>query len=211
MSIPDYGKQRHTGQINILFRTLQNIGKGVYKEKGSKFYGYAYPCQSVDTVKQHLERLRKENSGCVHVCYAYCLGSKKEDYRYSDDGEPSNSAGAPIYGQIKSFDLTNVLIAVVRYYGGTNLGVGGLINAYRTAAKEAFENATIVEDEDKMEFEINFSYASMPFIMNEIKSSDCIILEQKFDEKPMLKLSVPISNDYLMEYLQNMKDVKVLK
>ena len=128
-----------------MFRTLSTSGEGFYKEKGSKFLGYAYPCSDTNQVKVHLERLRKENPGCVHVCYAYCLGSKKEAYRYSDDGEPSNSAGAPIYGQIKSFDLTNVLIAVVRYYGGTNLGVGGLINAYRTAAKEALENASIIE------------------------------------------------------------------
>ncbi len=194
-----------------MFRTLKNTGKGVYKEKGSKFYGYAYPCQSVEKVKEHLERLRKENPGCVHVCYAYCLGSKKEDWRYSDDGEPSNSAGAPIYGQIKSFELTNVLVAVVRYYGGTNLGVGGLINAYRTAAKEAFENANIVEDEDRIVIEVYFTYAVMPFVMNEVKSSDCIIQEQKFEDQPMLKISMPISNDYLMEQLQNMKDVKVFK
>ena len=194
-----------------MFRTLQNIGKGAYKEKGSKFYAYAYPCQSVEKVKEHLERLRKENPGCVHVCYAYCLGSKKEDWRYSDDGEPSNSAGAPIYGQIKSFELTNVLVAVVRYYGGTNLGVGGLINAYRTAAKEAFENANIVEDEDRIVIEVHFTYAVMPFVMNEVKSSDCIIVEQKFEDQAMLKLSMPISNDYLMEQLQNMKDVKVFK
>ena len=124
-----------------MYRTIQITGEGIYKEKGSKFNGYAYPVQSVDAVKEHLDRLRKENPGCVHVCYAYCIGSRKEEYRYSDDGEPSNSAGAPIFGQIKSFDLTNVLVAVVRYYGGTNLGVGGLINAYRTAAKEAFEKA----------------------------------------------------------------------
>jgi len=194
-----------------LFRTLQNIGKGVYKEKGSKFYGYAYPVQSVDAVKEHLERLRKENPGCVHVCYAYCLGSRKEEYRYSDDGEPSNSAGAPIYGQIKSFDLTNVLVAVVRYYGGTNLGVGGLINAYRTAAKEAFGNAVIVEDEDRNTIALTFTYEAMPFVMNMVKASDCVILEQDFEEIPKLKLSIPISNESLILRLLNMKDVKVFK
>lgn len=194
-----------------MFRTLQNIGKGVYKEKGSKFYGYAYPVQSVDAVKEHLERLRKENPGCVHVCYAYCLGSRKEEYRYSDDGEPSNSAGAPIYGQIKSFDLTNVLVAVVRYYGGTNLGVGGLINAYRTAAKEAFGNAVIVEDEDRNTIALTFTYEAMPFVMNMVKASDCVILEQDFEEIPKLKLSIPISNESLILRLLNMKDVKVFK
>ena len=194
-----------------MFRTIQNTGEGAYKEKGSKFYGYAYPCHSVEVIKEHLNRLRKENPGCVHVCYAYCLGSKKEDYRYSDDGEPSNSAGAPIYGQIKSFDLTNVLDAVVRYYGGTNLGVGGLINAYRTAAKEAFENANIIEDEDRETVELTFTYEAIPFVMNTVKASDCTILEQDFEDQPMLKLSIPISNDYLMECLQNMKDVKIFK
>ena len=169
--------------------------------------GYAYPCSSVEEVKAHLERLRKENHGCVHVCYAYCLGSKKEDYRYSDDGEPSNSAGAPMYGQIKSFDLTNVLVAVVRFYGGTNLGVGGLINAYRTAAKGAFENATIIEDENREIIELTFSYASMPFVMNAVKSCNCTILLQDFEETPRLKLSIPESNTQLLPILEKIDGV----
>ena len=190
-----------------MFKTLSSTGEGFYKEKGSKFLGFAYPCSTIEEVKAHLERLRKENHGCVHVCYAYCLGSKKEDYRYSDDGEPSNSAGAPIYGQIKSFDLTNVLVAVVRYYGGTNLGVGGLINAYRTAAKGAFENAKIVEDEDRVEIEVRFTYETMPFVMNAVKASDCNILEQDFEEIPKLKLSVPLSNKTLVHELKAIKGV----
>ena len=164
----------------------------------------------VDEVKAHLERLKKQNHGCVHVCYAYCFGSKKEDFRYSDDGEPSNSAGAPIYGQIKSFDITNVLIAVVRYYGGTNLGVGGLINAYRTAAKGALENATIIEDEDCVEIEVSFMYEAMPFVMNAVKASDCKIIEQHFEETPRLKLSIPISNHQLMNDLKSMERVSIM-
>jgi uncharacterized YigZ family protein len=190
-----------------VFHTLSASGEGFYKEKGSKFLGHAYPCSSVEEVKAHLERLRKENHGCVHVCYAYCLGSKKEDYRYSDDGEPSNSAGAPMYGQIKSFDLTNVLVAVVRFYGGTNLGVGGLINAYRTAAKGAFENATIIEDEDREIIELTFSYASMPFVMNAVKSCNCSILLQDFEETPRLKLSIPESNTQLLPILEKIDGV----
>jgi uncharacterized YigZ family protein len=190
-----------------VFRTIEVPGEGFYKEKGSKFLGYAYPCSNIDEVKAHLERLRKENHGCVHVCYAYCLGSKKEAYRYSDDGEPSNSAGAPIYGQIKSFDLTNVLVAVVRYYGGTNLGVGGLINAYRTAAKDAFENARIVEDEDRNEIELRFTYEAMPFVMNAVKASNCIILHQDFEENPSLKLSIPESNVQLIQVLEKIEGV----
>ncbi|MEJ6686462.1 MAG: YigZ family protein [Crocinitomicaceae bacterium] len=190
-----------------MFRTLSTSGESFYKEKGSKFLGYAYPCSGIDQVKIHLDRLRKENPGCVHVCYAYRLGSKKEAYRYSDDGEPSNSAGAPIYGQIKSFDLTNVLVAVVRYYGGTNLGVGGLINAYRTAAKESFENATIIEDEDRNQIEVHFTYKAMPFVMNTVKASDCKILEQDFEESPWLKLSIPESNKELLRRLSSIKGV----
>ena len=191
----------------FVFRTIEGPGEGFYKEKGSKFLGYAYPCSRIDEVKAHLDRLRKENHGCVHVCYAYCLGSKKEDYRYSDDGEPSNSAGAPIYGQIKSFDLTNVLVAVVRYYGSTNLGVGGLINAYRTAAKGAFENATIVEDEDRNEIELHFTYEAMPFVMNAVKAGNCRILHQDFEENPRLKLSIPESNAQLLLILDKIEGV----
>ena len=194
-----------------MFRTIAKSSEGVYKEKGSKFYGYGIPVQSVQEVKEHLDSLRKENHGCVHVCFAYCLGSKKEDYRYSDDGEPSNSAGAPIYGQIKSFDLTNILIAVVRYYGGTKLGVGGLINAYRTAAKEALENATIIEDEERNLIEVLFTYEAMPFVMNEVKNSDCKIIEQDFQTNPRLKLSIPVSNESLTEKLIKIESVLILK
>ena len=194
-----------------MFRTIVKTSEGVYKEKGSKFYGFAIPVQSVQEVKEHLESLRKENLGCVHVCYAYCLGSNKEDFRYSDDGEPSNSAGAPIYGQIKSFDLTNILIAVVRYYGGTKLGVGGLINAYRTAAKEAIVNATISNDEDRNIFEVTFTYEAMPFVMNVVKNSDCKITEQDFQTSPRLKLSVPVSNERLLDRLIKIKSVELIK
>ena len=192
-----------------MFRTIELPGEGFYKEKGSKFLGYVYPCSNVDEVKVHLERLKKENHGCVHVCYAYCLGSKKEDFRYSDDGEPSNSAGAPIYGQIKSFDLTNVLVAVVRYYGGTNLGVGGLINAYRTAAKGALENATIIEDEDRVEIEVSFTYEAMPFVMNVVKSSECIIISQEFTEAPRIRLSFPLSNQTLEKKLKVIEGIEL--
>ena len=193
-----------------MFRTIAKSSEGVYKEKGSKFFGYVIPVQSIQEVKEHLDYLRKENPGCVHVCYAYCLGSKKEDFRYSDDGEPSNSAGAPIYGQIKSFDLTNILIAVVRYYGGTKLGVGGLINAYRTAAIEAIKNATIIEDEDRNIFEFTLTYEAIPFVMNVVKNSNCKIIEQDFQTSPRLKLSVPDSNNSLFDRLIKIKSLEII-
>ncbi len=192
-----------------VFRTIKNSSEGFYKEKGSKFYAFLYPCSSEIEVKNHLDFLRKEHHLAVHVCYAFRFGSDKKVYRASDDGEPSNSAGPPILGQIQSFDLTNVLVAVVRYYGGTNLGVGGLINAYRTSAKQAIENAEIIEKEDTLEVEILFTYEQMPKVMKLIKSHSCQILEQLFDLNCVIKLSFPISNQALIAQLKDLDGVTV--
>ncbi len=128
-------------QYKIITKTVE----GFYKEKGSKFFAYAFPCNNEVDAKAHINELRKKNPNACHVCFAWRFGKNKSNYveRFSDDGEPSNSAGKPIFGQILAFDLTNILIAVVRIYGGTNLGVGGLINAYKTASKLALEKADI--------------------------------------------------------------------
>ena len=120
------------------YRTVKKLSEGFYKEKGSKFIGYVQACYDEEQAKELLDNWRKSNRQAGHLCYAYRFGVDKSVYRSNDDGEPSNSAGAPILGQINSYDLSNVLIGVVRYYGGTNLGVGGLINAYRTAAKRCY-------------------------------------------------------------------------
>jgi putative IMPACT (imprinted ancient) family translation regulator len=132
-------------------------------------------------------------------------------YRSSDDGEPSNSAGPPILGQIQSFDLTNVLVAVVRYYGGTNLGVGGLINAYRSAAKLAIENAEITEDQDKQEIRVLFPYERMPQVMQIVKSDNITILKQNFDTNCFLKLSVISSNELAITQLKNLNGVELVE
>jgi uncharacterized YigZ family protein len=190
-----------------VFRTIKNTGEGFYKEKGSKFLAFALACQSEEEAKVQISKWRKEHHLAVHVCYAFRFGSDKKLFRLSDDGEPSNSAGPPILGQIQSYDLTNVLVAVVRYYGGTNLGVGGLINAYRTAAKEAIENAEIIEDEDMLEMEIKFPYEQMPQVMKLVKSHHAIILHQTFDSKCVLKLRFPISNESLKSQLDNLNEV----
>lgn len=179
------------------YLTIAAVSEGFYKEKGSKFYAFAVPCKTEDEAKTYLNSYRKEHHQAVHVCYAFRFGSDKNIYRASDDGEPSNSAGPPILGQIQSFDLTNILIAVVRYYGGTNLGVGGLITAYRTAAKEALENAQLIEQEDELLMELYFSYEQMPQIMKIIKSHSCTILKQVFDNQCNLSISFPISNSLL--------------
>jgi uncharacterized YigZ family protein len=183
--------------------TISTESQGFYKEKGSKFYAFAVPCKTEEEVKTYLNAYRKEHHQAVHVCYAFRFGSDKKIYRASDDGEPSNSAGPPILGQIQSFDLTNVLIAVVRYYGGTNLGVGGLITAYRTAAKEALENAQLIEQEDEQILAIDFSYEQMPQIMKIVKNHSCTILSQEFDNQCFLKISFPVSNTILPDQIEN--------
>jgi uncharacterized YigZ family protein len=194
-----------------VFRTVGKISEGSYKEKGSKFLAFAVPCKTEEEAKNHLTNWRKEHHLAVHVCYAFRFGSDKKHFRASDDGEPSNSAGPPILGQIQSFDLTNILVAVVRYYGGTNLGVGGLINAYRTAAKEALENAEIIESEDQKEIRVLFKYEQMPIVMKVVKSHNCKISEQLFEQNCVLKISFPISNVVLLAQLKQIGGVETIE
>ena len=139
------------------------------------------------------------------------LGLQKTQFRFSDDGEPSNSAGAPIFGQIKSSDLTNVLIMVVRYYGGTKLGVGGLVQALlKSAAKEAILNSEIIEDEEKQNLRIKFTHQTLHIVMNEIKSSSCEILEKKLDSHPEILLSIPKSNQELIVSLKKISGLEII-
>lgn len=186
------------------FKTITETSEGFYKEKGSKFLAFAIPCKTEEEIKEHIQRLRKEHYQAVHVCSAFRLGSDKKRYRASDDGEPSNSAGAPILGQIQSFDLTNVLIAVVRYYGGINLGVGGLINAYRTASKEALESATIIEQEDEVLVTIRYSYDEMPQVMSILKNSPAKIVLQDFQLSCKLDLQIPVSELKILDQISEL-------
>jgi len=172
------------------YLTVAKIGEGFYKEKGSKFLGFAIPCKDENEVKRLIEQFRKENSGACHVCSAFKLGNDGKHYRASDDGEPNNSAGQPILGQINSFGITQVLVAVARYYGGTKLGVGGLINAYRTAAKLALEDAGIVEEEITDCVKISCTYEQMPLIMKEIKINNLQVLSQNLDLNCELEISI---------------------
>ncbi len=150
----------------------------LFKDKGSKFYGYAFKVTTEDEVKDKLEELWQNHNKASHICYAWQLGKRYEHYRANDDGEPSNSAGMPIYGQLQSFDVTQVLVAVVRYYGGTNLGVGGLINAYRTSAQMTLEGAQIVNRTIKTELELKFGYDLMNNVMRVIKEKNLVIKDQ---------------------------------
>lgn len=192
------------------YQTIQALSEGFYKEKGSKFLAFAVPCKTEDEAKSYLAAWRKEHYQAVHVCYAFRFGSAKKHFRSSDDGEPSNSAGPPILGQIQSFDLTNVLVAVVRYYGGTNLGVGGLINAYRTAAKEALEQATIVWQEDVHVVELLFGYDRMPAVMSVVKAIPLTVTEQQFELSCRIVGTFPVSNESALHQLQELNDIELI-
>ena len=133
----------------------------LYKDKNSKFFGYAFPVTDEENVKTYIEELKKEHHSARHWCYAYQIGTENITYRANDDGEPNNSAGMPIYGQIQSFEVTNVLIVVVRYFGGVKLGVGGLISAYKTAAQMVLETAQIVEKTIDVHYIIKFEYINI--------------------------------------------------
>lgn len=167
---------------NDTYKTLAAPSEeALYKEKNSKFFGYAYPVTSEDEVKTILEGLRKQHHSARHWCYAFQLGTSKIHYRANDDGEPNNSAGMPIYGQIQSFGVTNVLIVVVRYFGGVKLGVGGLISAYRTAAQMALEASDILERTIDIYYKVKFGYQDMNKVMRLIKEKNLSIVTQKME------------------------------
>ncbi|TRW99794.1 IMPACT family protein [Flavobacterium gawalongense] len=153
----------------------------LFKEKNSKFFGYAYPIQSEDEVKPIIDSLKKQHPNAGHFCYAYQLGTDTITYRANDDGEPSNSAGMPIYGQIQSFSITNVLIVVVRIFGGVKLGVGGLISAYKTTAQMVLETCEIVEKTINIHYSITFDYKNMNKVMRVIKEKRLEIVTQEME------------------------------
>ncbi len=178
-------------EIKDTYRTLTKPSEEVlFKDKNSKFYGYAFPVSSEEEVKEHLEELKKKHHAARHWCYAWQLGKEESRYRANDDGEPSNSAGMPIYGQIQSFDVTNALIVVVRYFGGVKLGVGGLINAYKTAAQMALEASSIVKRTIDHKYEISFDYPEMNKVMRIIKENNLNVLDQKLELDCRIYLSV---------------------
>ena len=153
----------------------------LFKEKNSKFFGYAFPIESEDEVKPITDRLRKQHPNACHYCYAYQLGVDSITYRANDDGEPSNTAGMPIYGQIQSFGVTNVLLVVVRIFGGVKLGVGGLISAYRASAQLTLETCAIIEKTIDVHYTISFDYKNMNKVMRVIKEKKLEIVAQEME------------------------------
>jgi uncharacterized YigZ family protein len=176
------------------YRTVVGQSTGLYKEKGSKFLAFCYPVSNEEEINAHLAALRKEYYDARHHCYAWVLGANKLKHRANDDGEPNHSAGDPILGQIRSKDLTNILIVVVRYFGGVKLGVGGLITAYKSAAEEAVNNAFIEERMVTATIKISFPYESTSEIMRLIKEFDLRIVEQTFEEACYLLLEGAVMN-----------------
>lgn len=162
----------------------------LFKDKNSKFFGYAFPVISEEQIKSYIEELKKKHHSARHWCYAWQLGTENIQYRVNDDGEPSNTAGQPIYGQIQSFDVTNTLIVVVRYFGGIKLGVGGLINAYRSCAQMTLEASNIIEKTINVEFNLVFDYKNMNKIMRVIKEKKLTILSQILELDCKITLSV---------------------
>jgi uncharacterized YigZ family protein len=176
------------------YLTILEPSIGLFKEKGSKFLSFAFPVGSEDEIKMKLSELRKLHPSARHHCYAFRLGADKQAYRANDDGEPSNTAGKPILGQIQSKDLTNILIVVVRYFGGTLLGVSGLIQAYKLSAADAIRNAKIIEKTVNDIYELQFDYLQMNDVMKIIKDENLEMLSQNFELACTLSFSVRKSN-----------------
>lgn len=173
------------------YRTIAVASEPVlFKDKNSKFYGYAFPVETEEAVKTHLENLKKEHHNARHWCYAYQIGAETISYRANDDGEPNNSAGMPIYGQIQSFELTNILVVVVRYFGGTKLGVSGLINAYRSSAQMALETCEIITKTIDVIFSIQFDYINMNKVMRIIKEKNLHVVGQHMALDCKIRISV---------------------
>lgn len=197
--------------INDTYNTITKPSQEVlFKDKNSKFYGYALPIKSEVEIKSYLEALKKQHHSARHFCYAYQLGTETINYRANDDGEPNNSAGMPIYGQIQSFNLTNVLVVVVRYFGGVKLGVGGLINAYKTTAQLALESSNIIEKTINIDYQILFEYKNMNKVMRIIKEKQLLITNQKLELNCQLFISVRKKEAQLVfEIFHNLFEVKI--
>jgi uncharacterized YigZ family protein len=194
------------------YKTIEGLVTGEFKDRGSKFLSYAYPIHQVQDVKDRLQELKKAHPKAVHHCYAYKLGTDGTQYRANDDGEPSGSAGRPILGQIDSFGLTNVLVVVVRYFGGSLLGIPGLINAYKTATSEALKKARTIEKWVEEIVEISFDYPGMAEVMHLIKQSEATIYSQELQLFCIVKAGIPKKHsEVFVARLSEIRGVNVKK
>lgn len=181
------------------YLTINSTGKGYYTEKRSKFYAFAHHVETIDECKRLISEYRKKYYDARHCCYAYMLGPERQEFRANDDGEPSSTGGKPIMGQINSNELTDILVCVIRYYGGVNLGTSGLIEAYRTAAASAIEDADIIECFQKEEVKFHFTYPMMNGVMRIVKEMNPAIVSQSFDNDCDITLSIRASQAELLK------------
>ena len=191
------------------YTTIKSASKGIFKEKGSRFLASAHPVSNQEEIKGIIDRIRKEHHEARHHCYAYMIGHERLIWRINDDGEPSGTAGKPILGQINSFGLTNILIVVSRYFGGTLLGISGLINAYRSAASSAIQNAEITECTLQEFFEITYPYTSMNDVMRTLKEEDIGQSDQSFDLECRIKVNFRASaREKILNRLSRIEGIK---
>ena len=195
-----------------LYKTISKPAESNFRDHASKFIGFLYPVRSEEEIKQHLSELKKQFYDATHHCYAYRLGPKGETFRANDDGEPSGTAGKPILNQLLSAEVTNILAVVVRYYGGTKLGVPGLINAYKEATKEALSAATFIEETVNNQFEVCFEYAAMNEVMRVVKDLNPAIVDQEMNLTCRMILEIRQSLSHsLEEKLSNKERITIKK
>ncbi len=195
---------------NYNYKTIRNRSAGIFKDRGSKFLAFAFPVSTEDHIKEIIDNLRREYHDARHHCYAWRLGADLEHFRANDDGEPSGTAGRPVLGQIQKYELTDILIVVVRYFGGTLLGTGGLINAYRSAATDALEQAEIIRMDVKERYEVKFPYSAMNDVMKVLKEEQAHQLSQDFDMDCSILVTIPLErSDRLTGRLGGIEQVKI--
>lgn len=193
------------------FLTIGFESSSLFKDRNSKFHGYAFPVQNEEEIKARLDQLRKQFYDARHHCYAYILGRNQEYFRAVDDGEPNHSAGDPILGQIRSFGLTNCLVVVIRYFGGTKLGLSGLINAYKTAAQLSLESNEIIREYVKSEVKIKFEYPQMNDVMKLVKAHDLTIVSQELHLDCTMQLSFREGLErFMLETLAQIEGLEIL-
>ena len=198
--------------IKDKYKTIATTSQGLYKEKGSKFLSFVFPVRSEEEIKTIQQKLRKEYYDARHHVFAWRIGIKEDNYRASDDGEPANSSGPPILGQIRSYELSDILIVVIRYFGGTKLGIPGLINAYKTAAKEAIDNNKIIDRIIKNRYKISFAYEDMNIVMRKLKEENLEQINPKFELRCELNIDVRLKDSERIEQIfKQIPKIKIQK
>jgi uncharacterized YigZ family protein len=192
--------------VEYKYKTITAKAAGQYKDKGSRFLAFGFPVQTEEEVKKILTNLRKEHHGARHHCYAYRLGTGPFRHRMNDDGEPSGTAGRPVYGQITANDLTDILVVVIRYFGGTLLGTSGLIKAYRSAASDMINHAAIAEKAIQIRLQLTFPFPMLSKVMKTVKDHNAVILRQVMDTECFLSISLDKSQENLFSRKIQMLD-----